>query len=95
MTEHREHGLHYTEKSGPQHSEHHLRTPSGELSHEELLARQSQHVRLLTGVLVLVGLVLVYAAAFDLNSWPEWIVFGGICVTAIGAIIATSPSRRS
>jgi hypothetical protein len=46
-------------------------------------------------VLVLTLLMLGYAAAFDLNSWAEWVVFGGICAVAIGAIIALSPRRKS
>jgi hypothetical protein len=32
--------------------------------------------------------MLAYAAAFDLNHWPEWIVFGGICAVAVGVMIA-------
>ena len=31
---------------------------------------------------------LVYAAAFDLNSSAEWIVFGMIVFTVAGAMIA-------
>jgi hypothetical protein len=42
----------------------------------------------LSGVLVLVLLMLAYAAAFDLDSWPEWLVLGAICFTAVGALIA-------
>ncbi len=84
----------YTDPSAPHHHEHHLRTPSAELGHEEKLRRQALHLRILTGVLVLVMLMLVYAAAFDLNSWAEWVVFGGICSVAIGTIIALSPTRR-
>ena len=37
--------------------------------------------------------MLVYAAAFDLNSWAEWVVFGGICAVAIGTIIALSADQ--
>ena len=80
----------YTDPSAPHHHEHLLRTPTGELSHEEKLARQALHIRVLIGVLVLVLLMLGYAAAFDLDSWAEWVVMGGICTTAIGAIIAVS-----
>jgi membrane protein YdbS with pleckstrin-like domain len=79
-----------TDPSAPHHSEHHLRTPIGELSHEAKLERQALHIRVLIGVLVLVLAMLGYAAAFDLDSWAEWVVMGGICVTAIGAIIAVS-----
>jgi hypothetical protein len=42
----------------------------------------------LTVVLLAVLAMLAYAAAFDLNHWAEWIVFGAICVTALGTIIA-------
>ena len=90
MTEQR-----WTDPSAPRHRAHHLRTPTGELSHEEKLARQAFHVKVLVIVLVLTLLMLGYAAAFDLNSWAEWVVFGGICAVAIGAIIALSPRRKS
>lgn len=71
-----------------EHPEHHLRTPTHELSHEQKLRRQALHIDVLTGTLVLVLLMLVYSAAFDLDSTAEWIVFGGITGTAIGALIA-------
>jgi formate hydrogenlyase subunit 3/multisubunit Na+/H+ antiporter MnhD subunit len=35
--------------------------------------------------------MLVYAAAFDLDNWSEWVVFGGICSVAVGTIIAIRP----
>ncbi len=41
-------------------------------------------------VLLLVLLMLVYSAAFDLDNWSEWVVFGGICSVAIGTIIAVN-----
>jgi hypothetical protein len=80
----------FTDPSAPHQHEHHLRTPTGELTHEAMLARQTLHIRVLLGMLVLVLLMLGYAAAFDLDSWAEWVVLGGICFTAIGAIIAVS-----
>lgn len=67
---------------------HPLRTPTSELSHADKLERQRRHLQLLTGVLVLVTATLAYAAFFDLNSAAEWIVFGGIVATVIGAMIA-------
>jgi protein-S-isoprenylcysteine O-methyltransferase Ste14 len=83
MTEQR-----YTDPSAPHQREHHLRTPTGELSHEDKLARQALHIRILSLVLILTLLMLAYAAAFDLDSWAEWVVLGGICSVAVGAIIA-------
>ncbi|MGZ5313472.1 MAG: hypothetical protein ACXWEA_04630 [Solirubrobacterales bacterium] len=85
----------YTDPSAPHHSEHHLRTPTGELSHEDKLARQALHIRVLVIALILVLLMLGYAAAFDLDSWAEWVVLGGICSVGVGAIIAVSPRRVS
>ena len=41
-------------------------------------------------VLLAVLAMLAYAAAFDLDHWAEWIVFGAICFTALGAIIAVN-----
>ena len=80
----------FTDPSAPHHREHHVRTPTGELSHEARLARQRQHVTILSLVLVLVLLMLAYASIFDLSSWAEWLVLGAICATAIGALIAVN-----
>jgi pheromone shutdown protein TraB len=70
---------------------HHLRTPTSQLPHEEKLKRQQFHLRVLMGVLLLVLAMLAYSAAFDLDHWAEWIVFGGIVFTAIGVMIAVNP----
>jgi fatty acid desaturase len=77
------------------HREHHLRTPTSQLPHEEKLRRQQRHVTLLTLVLILVLLMLAYSAAFDLDHWAEWVVLGGICATAVGFIIAAQSQARS
>ena len=87
--------LHYTDKLAPRHGKHHLRTPTGELSHEEKQKRQALHIEILSVVVVVLLALVVYAAAFDLDSWAEWVVFGGICSVAVGAIIALSPRRKS
>lgn len=63
-------------------------TPTSALPHEAKLARQRAHIRILTGVIVLILAALAYAAAFDLDSAAEWIVFVMIIVTVIGAMIA-------
>lgn len=68
--------------------EHRLRTPTSELPHEEKLKRQQRHMQILTGALLLVLAMLVYSAIFDLDNWSEWVVFGAICATAVGAVIA-------
>ena len=78
----------YTDPQRPHHRERHLRTPSRELTHEQKLRRQRTHVNVLTLVLVAVLAMLAYAAAFDLNHWAEWIVFGGICFAAVGFMVA-------
>ncbi|MFI5121271.1 MAG: hypothetical protein ACHQJ5_00085 [Vicinamibacteria bacterium] len=68
---------------------HHLHhTPTSELAHADKIARQQRHIRILTGVLVLALAALAYAAAFDLDSSAEWIVFGMIIFTVAGAMIA-------
>jgi hypothetical protein len=66
----------------------HLRTPTRELPHAEKVRRQERHLQILTVVLLAVLAMLAYAAAFDLDHWAEWIVFGGICCAALGAMIA-------
>jgi hypothetical protein len=68
--------------------EHHLRTPTSELPHEAKLRRQERHLQIVTGVMLLVLAMLAYSAFFDLDSWAEWVVFAGICATAVGAMIA-------
>lgn len=80
----------FTDPSAPHHHEHHVRTPTGELSHQERLARQRGHVTILSGVLLLVLLMLAYASIFDLDSWAEWLVLGAICFTALGALVAVN-----
>ena len=74
------------DRSSEHHGLHH--TPTHSLPHERKLARQRRHLQMLTVVCVLVLAALVYAAAFDLDSAAEWIVFAMIIVTAIGAMIA-------
>ena len=81
-----------TDPQASHHREHHVRTPTNELPHEEKLRCQARHLQILTGVMLLVLAMLVYAAIFDLDNWAEWVVFGGICATAVGAIIAVSTS---
>jgi chromatin segregation and condensation protein Rec8/ScpA/Scc1 (kleisin family) len=58
----------------------------------EKILSQQRHLQLLTVVLLAVLRMLAYAAAFDLDHWAEWIVFGGICLTALGAIVAVHSS---
>jgi uncharacterized membrane protein (DUF485 family) len=74
---------------------HHHHTPTSQLPHAEKLARQQRHVQILSIVLLAVLLLLVYTAAFDLDSWAEWVVFGGIVVTAIGAGIMVNTHDRA
>jgi len=82
------------EQHQSEHPEHgQVRTPTSELPHAQKLARQRRHLQLITGVLILVLLLLAYSAAFDLDHWAEWVVFGGIVAAAIGMIIAVRPSQ--
>jgi hypothetical protein len=84
-----------TDPSARRHREHHLRTPSPELSHSRKLLRESLHRRILIGLLALILAVALVVAVTDLNSWASWVVLIAICVTVVGAIIAISPSRRA
>jgi len=81
-----------TDPQASHHHEHHLRTPTNELPHEEKIRRQARHLQILTGVMILVLAMLVYASLFSLDSWSEWVVFGAICATAVGTIIAVTTS---
>ena len=84
------------ESSGHEGDEHHhLRTPTSQLPHAEKVARQERHIQILTGVLLLVLAMLAYSAAFDLNSWAEWLVFGMIVFTAVGVGIAVNTHDKA
>jgi hypothetical protein len=73
---------------------HRVAIPTSRLSHPEKVRREQRHAGALTGVLGAALLLLVYTAAFDLNSWAEWTVFGVLCVTTIGAGIAIQTRPR-
>jgi hypothetical protein len=78
----------YTDPQRRGHHEHHVRTPTDELSHTDKLERQRTHIWILTGALVVLLVGVVYSAAFDLDSAAEWIVLGAIVFTAAGMTIA-------
>ena len=67
---------------------HRLSTPTGQLPHPEKVRREQRRVGMLNGVLLAVLLLLVYAAANDLDSAGEWTVFGVIVLTAVGMGVA-------
>jgi len=77
------------------HREHHLRTPTEELPHQEKVRRQQRHITMLTIALIGVLLMLGYSAVFDLDHWAEWTVLGGIVFTAVGFMIAAQSQARS
>ena len=77
------------------HSEHHLRTPTSQLPHDEKIRRQQRHITMLTVGLLGVLAMLAYSAAFDLDHWAEWVVLGGIVFTAVGFIIAAQSQARA
>ena len=79
----------------PEHRRRPHHTPTHELPHAQKVARQQAHIRMLTVVLVVVVAALAYAAAFDLNSSAEWIVFAMIIVTVAGAMIAVHKPSSS
>jgi membrane protein YdbS with pleckstrin-like domain len=74
---------------------HHLRTPTSQLPHAEKIARQDRHIEILSILLLLVLVLLIYSAAFDIDHWAEWIVFGGIVATAVGAGVAINTHGRA
>jgi hypothetical protein len=77
------------------HREHHLRTPTSQLPHDEKIRRQQRHITMLTVGLLGVLAMLAYSAAFDLDHWAEWVVLGGIVFTAVGFIIAAQSQARA
>ena len=77
------------------HREHHLRTPTSQLPHEEKLKRQQRHITMLSVGLLGVLAMLAYSAAFDLDHWAEWVVLAAIVFTAVGFMIAAQSQARS
>ena len=75
--------------------EHHIRTPTSQLPHEEKIRRQRRHITTLTAGLLGVLAMLAYSAAFDLDHWAEWVVLGAIVATAVGFIIAAQSQARA
>ena len=73
---------------------HRVGTPTRRLPHSVKVRRERRHAAMLTGTLAGVLLLLAYTAAFDLNTWAEWTVFGGLAITAIGAGIAVQSRLR-
>jgi hypothetical protein len=69
-------------------------TPTRSLPHPEKVRREQRHVAMLTGALGAVLLLLFYTAAFDLNSWSEWTVFGAIAFAVTGTGIAVQSRMR-
>jgi hypothetical protein len=61
----------YTDPQRPHRRERYVQSPTGELSHEQLLRRQRGHVRILTLVLLAVLAMLAYAAAFASTTGPS------------------------
>jgi len=45
-------------------------------------------------IALIVGIVLVIAAATVIEGWAQWVVAGAIAVTTLGFMIAVSPNRR-
>jgi len=84
-----------TGHSGKEGRQHHRRTPTSQLPHAEKIARQNLHIEILSIVLIAVLLLLIYSAAFDIDSWAEWVVFGGIVAAAVGAGVAVNTSARA
>lgn len=82
-----------SDPSASRHGEHHLRTPTEQLGRTDKLIREAMHVKVLTGLLLLVLIAGCFASISRLDVWHEWLVLGGICLTGIGVIIAVSPTR--
>jgi fatty acid desaturase len=60
-----------------------------------LRVRDRRPVIAYTAVAVLVAAALLYAVVWGINGWPQALVLGVIVATAIGLMIAVSPTRRS
>ena len=84
-----------SDPSASHHRKHYLRTPSQQLSRGDKLLREALHRRVLNSGLLVALIAGLFAAMLDLNSWGAWVVLGGICFTAVGLIIAVSPTRRA
>jgi hypothetical protein len=73
---------------------HRIATPTRLLPHPAKVRREQRHLAVLTGVLAAVLLLLLYAAAFDLNTWAEWTVFAAFVLITVGGGVATQTRLR-
>jgi fatty acid desaturase len=48
-----------------------------------------------TGLALVILAALVYATAWGIDGWPQAVVLGVVVMTAIGLMIAVSPTRRA
>jgi fatty acid desaturase len=59
-----------------------------------LRVRDRRPVIAYTVMALLLAAVLVYAVAWGIKGWPQALVLGVLVLTAVGLMIAVSPSRR-
>jgi hypothetical protein len=48
-----------------------------------------------TVIAILFAAALLYAVAWGIDGWPQALVLGVMILTAVGLMIAVSPSRRA
>jgi membrane protein YdbS with pleckstrin-like domain len=72
-------------------------TPADRLPHPDKVRREGRHAAILSGGLLGLLTILVGVAAFDLDSWSEWVVLGAFALGAVGIFIAltTGPGSRT
>jgi hypothetical protein len=72
------------------------RVELGDAESSRLLRPRSRHGPAIFTVIALPLLVVMSVAAVAIaEEWWQWLVFGVIVATAIGLIIAISPTRRA
>jgi hypothetical protein len=65
-----------------------------EMGGTRLLAASRRGLAIFTGLGLVLLAVLIWSAFAGVDEWYQWAVLGAFVTTAIGLMIAVSPSRR-
>jgi peptidoglycan/LPS O-acetylase OafA/YrhL len=72
----------------------HTTEPMSHMRHPDKLKAQRRREAMLTGALGALLLLVLAAAATGLNAWGDWVVLGGLALTAVGGMIAVQTTME-